>query len=165
MFWPRLAACGILVPWPEIEPVPPTLEAWSLNHWTTREVPMKIFKAIFHIVSLHIYSGTILDCLIYHWMLWIFSSLKSLIFISLYPQDSKCFSCTFLPLVLPFLLIGYPLIFTLFFSSIEGLIFYLWIHKSVLYSMDINILSCWLKISSQFVCVLDWNQNYHKIVL
>ena len=32
-------ACGILVPQPEIEPVPPAVEAWSLNHWTTREVP------------------------------------------------------------------------------------------------------------------------------
>ena len=32
-------ACGILVPWPGIEPVPPALEVQSLNHWTTREVP------------------------------------------------------------------------------------------------------------------------------
>ena len=30
--------CGILVPQPGIEPVPPAVEAWSLNHWTTREV-------------------------------------------------------------------------------------------------------------------------------
>ena len=35
-FWP---ACGILVPRPGIEPTPTSLEAWSLNHWTTREVP------------------------------------------------------------------------------------------------------------------------------
>ena len=27
-------------PRPGIEPVPPELEAWSLNHWTTREVPV-----------------------------------------------------------------------------------------------------------------------------
>ena len=32
-------ACGILVPGPGIEPAPPALEAWSPNHWTTREVP------------------------------------------------------------------------------------------------------------------------------
>ena len=32
-------ACGILVPRPEIEPVPPALESQSLNHWTPREVP------------------------------------------------------------------------------------------------------------------------------
>ena len=40
-----LAAPGLscsmrdLVPWPGIEPGPPALEVWSLNHWTTREVP------------------------------------------------------------------------------------------------------------------------------
>ena len=32
-----VAACGILVPRPEIEPVPPAMEARILNHWTTRE--------------------------------------------------------------------------------------------------------------------------------
>ena len=28
-----------LVPLPRIEPAPHAVEAWSLNHWTTREVP------------------------------------------------------------------------------------------------------------------------------
>ena len=37
--WPHHAACRILVPWPGIEPVPPAVEAWSLNHWASREVP------------------------------------------------------------------------------------------------------------------------------
>ena len=32
-------ACGILVPPPGIDPVPPAMEAWSSNHWTTRESP------------------------------------------------------------------------------------------------------------------------------
>ena len=32
-------AFRILVPWPGIEPVPPTVEAQSPNHWTTGEVP------------------------------------------------------------------------------------------------------------------------------
>ena len=32
-------ACGILVSRPRIEPAPPALEAWNLNHWITREVP------------------------------------------------------------------------------------------------------------------------------
>ena len=32
-------ACGILAPQPGIKPLPPALEARSLNHWTTREVP------------------------------------------------------------------------------------------------------------------------------
>ena len=38
-FWPCPTACGILVPRPGIEPVPPAVEARSLNHWTAREVP------------------------------------------------------------------------------------------------------------------------------
>ena len=42
-FWPWYVACGILVPGPGIEPVPPTVEAQSLNHWTTREVPYPHF--------------------------------------------------------------------------------------------------------------------------
>jgi len=30
------AVCGILVPWPGIEPVPILVKAWSPNHWTAR---------------------------------------------------------------------------------------------------------------------------------
>ena len=37
-------ACGSLAPQPGIGPVPPEVEAWSLNHWTTREVPETVFK-------------------------------------------------------------------------------------------------------------------------
>ena len=37
------AACEVLVPQPKIEPAPPALEAWSLNHWATRETPMGHF--------------------------------------------------------------------------------------------------------------------------
>ena len=40
IFWPRCVACGILAPRPGTEPVPPAVEAWSLNHWTAREVPI-----------------------------------------------------------------------------------------------------------------------------
>ena len=38
------ALCGIIVPRPGIEPVLPALEAWSLNHWTAREVPERPLK-------------------------------------------------------------------------------------------------------------------------
>ena len=38
-FWPYCMACGIFVPQPGIESVPPAVEAWSPNHWTTREFP------------------------------------------------------------------------------------------------------------------------------
>ena len=37
-FWSE--ACRILVPQAGIEPKLPTVEAWSLNHWTTREVSL-----------------------------------------------------------------------------------------------------------------------------
>ena len=33
--WPHMG----LVPQPGIKPMPPALEAWRLNHWTSREVP------------------------------------------------------------------------------------------------------------------------------
>ena len=44
IFWPSLVACGILVPQQGIKPSPPTLEGWSLNHWTTTEVPTQLLK-------------------------------------------------------------------------------------------------------------------------
>ena len=34
-----LGHAGVLIPQPGFEPRPSTVEAWSLNHWTTREVP------------------------------------------------------------------------------------------------------------------------------
>ena len=43
LFWPHHAAYGILVPWPGMEPTLPAVKAWSLNHWTTRDVPQLIF--------------------------------------------------------------------------------------------------------------------------
>ena len=38
VFLPHLVTLKILVPWPGIEPMLPAMEAWSFNHWTTREV-------------------------------------------------------------------------------------------------------------------------------
>ena len=38
-FWPHDVARGILVLQSGIEPVPPAVEAWILNHWTAKEVP------------------------------------------------------------------------------------------------------------------------------
>ena len=37
--WPHWKAPRISVPWPGIEPLPLAVEAWSLNHWTTRKFP------------------------------------------------------------------------------------------------------------------------------
>ena len=40
IFFRHLGMAGrILLLQPGIEPVSPALEAWCLNHWTTREVP------------------------------------------------------------------------------------------------------------------------------
>ncbi|XP_036716741.1 myelin protein zero-like protein 2 isoform X3 [Balaenoptera musculus] len=36
-------AYGILVTQPGIEPVPPALETRCLNHWTAREIPVRLF--------------------------------------------------------------------------------------------------------------------------
>ena len=39
--------CGILALQPGIKPTPPAVEEWSLNHWTTREVPRVFHLCIF----------------------------------------------------------------------------------------------------------------------
>ena len=36
-FWQNHLTCRVFVPWPQIEPAPPVVEAQSLNHWTTRK--------------------------------------------------------------------------------------------------------------------------------
>ena len=41
--WPCHSACCTLVPQPGIEPLSPALEVQSLNHWTSREVPLFLF--------------------------------------------------------------------------------------------------------------------------
>ena len=43
-FFGCTTACGISVPQPRIEPMPPPLEAWGLNHLTAREVPELGFR-------------------------------------------------------------------------------------------------------------------------
>ena len=43
-----------LVPWPGMKPGPPALGVWSLNHWTTREVPR---EALFLPILLMIMEG------------------------------------------------------------------------------------------------------------
>ena len=47
-------ACGVLVPWPGIEPMSPAMEAWSLNHLMAREVPVEIIlklKSLFVVLA------------------------------------------------------------------------------------------------------------------
>ena len=42
-FWPRCAACRILVSQPGMEPVPSAVKARSPNHWTARYFPVLLF--------------------------------------------------------------------------------------------------------------------------
>ena len=56
---PHHVACGILLPWPGIDPVLPALEAWSLNHWT-REVPAVFTMGILLSQYLQIFSHSFL---------------------------------------------------------------------------------------------------------
>ena len=50
--WLLPTAYGILVPWPGIEPLPPAVEAWSLNHWTSEEVPeLKLLCSLLWVIQ------------------------------------------------------------------------------------------------------------------
>ena len=80
-----------LVPWLGIKPRPPALEAWSLSHWTTREVPY--FLMYFHI-DVHLDFSLIKDAIVANpytytcWsifmVLWKVFSFKSLIFFTFF---------------------------------------------------------------------------------
>ena len=61
--WPSQAACGLLVPYPRIEPMTPASEAWNLNHWIAREVPIYLncifiptFPAYYFLLNIFIYK-------------------------------------------------------------------------------------------------------------
>ena len=45
LFGMQTLSCGIwdLVPWTGFKPGSPALQAWSVNHWPTREVPQLVF--------------------------------------------------------------------------------------------------------------------------
>ena len=55
------ATCGILVPWPVIQPSSQAVEAQSLNHWTTRN---QSFKS----QIIHLAFGTTTVCVILNWV-------------------------------------------------------------------------------------------------
>ena len=51
-FWPPCMACGILVPWPGIEPEPTTVKVRSLVQWTAGEFPVpRTFLSIWILTS------------------------------------------------------------------------------------------------------------------
>ena len=71
---PQRKACAILAPHPGMEPLPPAVEAWSLNQWTTREVLFPTlyvlifknwlcyFQASWYIFSRYVTVLTVLSC-------------------------------------------------------------------------------------------------------
>ena len=68
-----------LAPWPGIEPKPLAMGAWSLSHWTTREVPLLqlfilelncaecLWCAQSHLLLTHLQDKTIIFNLFYRW--------------------------------------------------------------------------------------------------
>ena len=73
--WPCkviVAACGIfrwnthaVVPWPGMQSKPPTLEAWSLNHWTTKEVCLYSWRiSIMVVLPLSFWSSILFSLVI-----------------------------------------------------------------------------------------------------
>ena len=52
-FWLHFTARGILALWWGIEPTSPALQVWSLNYWTTRELPLfLLFMIAMEIIAL-----------------------------------------------------------------------------------------------------------------
>ena len=49
IFWLHWAACGVLIPQFGFEPVPPAVEAWSLNHWASGEVQLFLHLILYFI--------------------------------------------------------------------------------------------------------------------
>ena len=54
-FWLSCVACGLIAPQPEIEPVPPALEAQSPNHCTAKNSPNFNFLNAFSVSVLFPY--------------------------------------------------------------------------------------------------------------
>ena len=48
-----VVACGILVPWPGIEPQLPAWGVWHLSHWTTRAVPISELLISFTVLKVN----------------------------------------------------------------------------------------------------------------
>ena len=55
IFWPRHTTCGILVPWPRIEPGRLAVKVQSPNHWTAKEFPTIIFIIVTIIIIINVW--------------------------------------------------------------------------------------------------------------
>ena len=61
----RAHSCGIIVPWPGIEPTPYTMKAQSFNHWTAGEFP-EAFLYFFQKPSTYFWDFSLSTKDIYH---------------------------------------------------------------------------------------------------
>lgn len=68
-FWPHWVACEILVPWPGIKTVPPTMEVWSPKHWKNFSILIQhlilltfTFGSSLYVLSLCWNSSSLLIC-------------------------------------------------------------------------------------------------------
>ena len=68
--WPLWEACRILVPQTGIEPEPPVVEVWSLNHWTTRKV--LTHKCVFRFLGVFFEVFIEFVTVLLHFMFWCF---------------------------------------------------------------------------------------------
>ena len=85
IFWLHHTACGILVPGTGIESVSLALEAQSLNHWTTVEVPNACLSPVSSCPPHYSTPGSFclyLSCVLWSWLL---CSKESLITIDFLP--------------------------------------------------------------------------------
>ena len=76
LIWLCHAACVILVPRQGIKPIPPMVEAWSLNHWTTR-TSLNVLFCFNKFIYLFIY-----------WLCWVFAAVHRLSLVA----ASGCYS-------------------------------------------------------------------------
>ena len=76
-FWLSNTTCRILVSRPGIEPSPAAAEAWSLNHWPPRDVPLAFLMLGVYASSLP--SLHLLSILLHDWWLWTVNTMMILL--------------------------------------------------------------------------------------
>ena len=74
-FWPHCTACGILIPWPGIQPGPMAVKVQSPNHWTAREFP----NILFLLFTIHVFF--LVCCILY-----LYLSISPIPFMQLHPD-------------------------------------------------------------------------------
>lgn len=82
--------CGIIVPWPRIESMPPALKMWSLNHWVSRESSIYFLDGIFEYEHFK-FNSSIFSFIIFYFSLTFKQSLPNSMPWRFLPVSSKNF--------------------------------------------------------------------------